>query len=622
MPTSSPLPINRLYLEQMHSEPAIGLTDELFYARSADGRRAIYRQSLKTGLTQAVTTEPAPGGGIGYGGGLFAVREDALVYAGKDGRLYRIDLKTGAQCAITPVYEGVAAPAISPDGRYVAFLAEQDGGCNLLLADAAGAQPPVRLTEHAWYTFNPAWSPDGAQLAWMEWDAAFMPWDECRVVVARLAQPIGTCGLAAMALPLTTRMLARPQVAFASPQFSPDSRHLAYTSDESGWRSLWVTSLDGSDLRDNARRINTGAGEIGGPDWVPGEIKIRWAEEGRAIYAIRRHQSTAALLRISWADTQVREIETGFTWLSGLNAGGGLLTFLGGRSRQPDTLVTLDPRTGVAAPRACDGVGITDPDSLIEPEVTSWTTVGGEKTWALLFRANGAGPRPLMVSVHGGPTSERGRHWDPQGQFFATRGWHYLQLNHRGGTGFGRAYQDMLNGQWGIVDVQDARSGAELLVAQGLADPQRLVITGHSAGGYTTMMALASDPDFWTAGVALSGISHMYDSTIGCHRFEVNYNNSIVGPLPETGPRWMERSPMTYVKNVHKPILLFHGTKDKAVPTRQSIDFAEAVRRNGGTAELVVFEDEGHSYVRAVNLRTVYETMERFLDKYVINLQW
>src|SRR5579859_1796016 len=143
MPTSSPLPINRLYLEQMHSEPAIGLTDELFYARSADGRRAIYRQSLKTGLTQAVTTEPAPGGGIGYGGGLFAVREDALVYAGKDGRLYRIDLKTGAQCAITPVYEGVAAPAISPDGRYVAFLAEQDGGCNLLLADAAGAQPPV-----------------------------------------------------------------------------------------------------------------------------------------------------------------------------------------------------------------------------------------------------------------------------------------------------------------------------------------------------------------------------------------------------------------------------------------------------------------------------------------------
>ena len=196
-----------------------------------------------------------------------------------------------------------------------------------------------------------------------------------------------------------------------------------------------------------------------------------------------------------------------------------------------------------------------------------------------------------------------------------------MELNHRGGTGFGRAYQDLLNGQWGIVDVEDAHSAAEHLVGLGLVDPARLVITGHSAGGYTTMMALATDPDFWTAGVALSGISHMYDLARGAHRFEVNYEDAIVGPLPEAGPRWMERSPLAHAKNVRKPILLFHGAKDKAVPTRQSIDFAEAVRRNGGTAELVVFEDEGHSYVREANLRTVYETMERFLDKYVINLQ-
>ena len=154
-----------------------------------------------------------------------------------------------------------------------------------------------------------------------------------------------------------------------------------------------------------------------------------------------------------------------------------------------------------------------------------------------------------MVSVHGGPTSERDLEWEAQAQYFVSRGWHYLEVNHRGGTGFGRAYQDMLNGQWGIVDVQDARSGAEHLVAAGLADPLRLVITGHSAGGYTTMMALATDPDFWTAGVALSGISHMYDAAHGAHRFEVNYENTIVGPLPETGPRWMERSPLAHVKN-------------------------------------------------------------------------
>src|SRR6267154_32902 len=106
MSTPNPLPINRLYLAQTHSEPAIGSAGELFYARSADGRRAVYRQSLQTGLTQSVTTEPAPGGGIGYGGGLLAVQGDVLVYAGKDGRVYRVDLQTGRQQSITPVYEG------------------------------------------------------------------------------------------------------------------------------------------------------------------------------------------------------------------------------------------------------------------------------------------------------------------------------------------------------------------------------------------------------------------------------------------------------------------------------------------------------------------------------------
>jgi dipeptidyl aminopeptidase/acylaminoacyl peptidase len=283
--------------------------------------------------------------------------------------------------------------------------------------------------------------------------------------------------------------------------------------------------------------------------------------------------------------------------------------------------MTLDPGTGAVTARATDGVGLVDPQALIEPEVISWPTAGGGVSWGLLYRAREAGPRPLIVSVHGGPTSERGRTFDAQAQYFVTRGWHYLEVNHRGGTGFGRAYQDLLNGAWGLVDVQDAHSGAEFLTAAGLADPLRRALTGHSAGGYTTMMALATDPDFWTAGLALSGISHLYDSARGTHRFEVNYEDTIVGPLPAAGPLWVERSPLTHAKNVCRPILLVHGAQDKAVPTRQSIDYAEAVRRNGGTAELLIFDDEGHSYVRAANLQKLYETMDAFLDKYVINLQ-
>src|SRR5206468_8328788 len=126
----------------------------------------------------------------------------------------------------------------------------------------------------------------------------------------------------------------------------PDSQHLAYTSDESGWRSLWVTDLSGDDLQAGARRLDTGPGEIGGPDWVPGEIKMRWADDGGAIFALRRHQSRGSLVRVSWPEGACAEVDTGYTWLRGLNAGQGLLTFLGGHWRKPDELVTFDPRTG------------------------------------------------------------------------------------------------------------------------------------------------------------------------------------------------------------------------------------------------------------------------------------
>jgi dipeptidyl aminopeptidase/acylaminoacyl peptidase len=266
-------------------------------------------------------------------------------------------------------------------------------------------------------------------------------------------------------------------------------------------------------------------------------------------------------------------------------------------------------------------VGLIDTAELVTPRVINWRTAGGKAAWGIFYQAAGPAPRPLIVQIHGGPTSERPLTWAPQAQYFATRGWHYLELNHRGGTGFGRAYQDVLMGQWGVVDIEDARSGAEHLIQAGLVDAQRLLITGASAGGYSTLMALTQDPDFWTAGISIAGISEFYDLKQGSHRFEVNYEDGLLGPLPAAAATWRQRSPLTHAAKVRAPVLLFHGGQDKAVPTRQSIDFAEAVRRRGGLAELVVYEDEGHSFTRERNRRDMYEKMEQFLDKYVINLQ-
>ncbi len=234
----------------------------------------------------------------------------------------------------------------------------------------------------------------------------------------------------------------------------------------------------------------------------------------------------------------------------------------------------------------------------------------------------GEGPRPTIVSVHGGPTSETPLGWRAEAHFWASQGWHVLHLNHRGGTGNGRQFQDMLNETWGVVDTEDARSGAEYLVEQGLADVTRLVITGGSAGGFTTMMALVTDPDFWTAGVSLFGIGHQYEVRLGSHRFEARYEDILIGPLPETAERWVERSPVFRAENVKAPVLLFHGKEDKVIPYQQTVDYADKVRANGGIAEVVLYDDEGHGFRKEKNRRDQLTKMEAFLERYVINLQY
>ncbi len=620
-----PLPIQRVILSQGLAEPALSdRADAVFYVRTIDGRRSIVRQSLESGLAETVTAEPGPAGSVGYGAAAYAVQGDTLVYAAKGGALVGVDLRTGAQWTLTPEYEGVAAPTFSPDGQYIAFLAEGNGTCNVLLVDVRGKTLPVKLSADPWYAFNPSFAGDGRRVAWMEWDSADMPWDASRLVLAAFAKPTVRATASHQLLPITTTIVARPGVSLAGPQYSPGGKFLAYVSDESGWRSLWVAEADGA----NPIRIDTGPGEIGKPDWVPGRTCVRWTPDGQSLYAIRRHEGRDTLLHISWPGRASTEIATPYTELDGLWVGrGGALALTAAGLLQPNAVITIDPpgrdpQTRTVSCRATSTVGLLDVSGLSTPELLTATAVDGTPITLVYHAPVGVdGPAPLIVAVHGGPTAESPLRWDAQAQYFATRGWGYVAVNHRGGTGYGRAFQDQLNGQWGVVDVQDARTAAEHLIGLGRADAGRVVITGGSAGGFTTLMALTQDPEFWAAGVSLFGIGDMYTLKQGSHRFEVNYEERLVGPLPQSGRLWKQRSPLTFVQAVKRPVLLFHGKEDKAVPFQQSVDFAEAVRRQGGIAELVLYDDEGHGFGREVNRRRTLEETERFLNRYVINQQ-
>ncbi len=612
-----PLPKNRIWLQHNISEPAFGADGKhIFYIRTGDGRPNLVRQDLQTGLTEIIVAEPSPRGNVGYGGGAYAIRGNLLVFAA-GGQLWRLDLATGAQRTLTPKYEGLAAPALSACGRYAACVIELDGHAEIIVTDTAGEQLPIKVSSAPAFAANPTFAPDGKRLAWMEWAADKMPWDECALRIARFAQPTTEGAVTAALLPLVTDTLATPNVSYANPQWNSDADHFAYTSDQSGWRSLVIADADGR----NGEQVDTGRGEIGLPDWIQGQAAIRWGAGGRC-YVVRRDRGTARLLCIS-PDRSVTELQSTWTKFTDIAVHGGAtdtLLYIAATDTHPTALVSRLDNAEVV--RAGTTVGLIDSAGLARSEIVEWPAPDGTPVYGLLYRARrGTGPRPLLVWIHGGPTSEVQQGWDAQAQYFASRGWHYLAVNYRGGTGSGRAYQDLLNEQWGVVDVEDARGGAEHLIAAGAADPRRVTIGGGSAGGYTTLMSLVRHPDFWAAGVSLYGIGNLYDLQLGAHRFEARYNEILVGPLPETADRWIERSALTHVKRTKAPVLLFHGKEDTAVPYQQSVEFAEAVQAQGGIAELVLYDDEGHGFRKERNRKDVIERMERFLEKYVINLQ-
>lgn len=612
-------PKNRLWLGHSIAQPAFDDAGEhLVYVRSADGRRGLVRQNLRTGLAEHITAEPAPGGTIGYGGSAYALHHNMVVYA-SGGQLIALQLDTGAQSTITPKYEGSAAPTISPCGRFAAFVIEIEGHAEILVADTSGSALPVKLTQSPAFAGNPIFSPDGSRIAWMEWIEGRMPWEQSTLHIATFARPAAEADGPAALLPMEVRTLATPNVSYANPHWTPDGECFAYTSDESGWRSLYIAEPDGQ----GGERVDTGTGEIGGPDWIVGQFAVRCGAEGRRLYAIRRHRSRADLIRVTLPDRRVEVLASDWTALGDLVVHPGqpdLLAYVASSPTSPQVLVTRSGDEEIV--RASTAVGLVDREVLAQGEIVEWPAADGTMVYGILYRArNGDGPRPALVMIHGGPTGEVANGWQAQAQYFASKGWHYLIVNYRGGTGSGRAYQNLLDGAWGVVDVEDARTGAEYLVGQGLADPTRLAITGGSAGGYTTMMAVTRDPDFWAAGVALFGIGNLYDSDQGTHRFESHYTSTLVGPLPETAMKWIERSPLTHVRKVKAPVQLFHGKEDKAVPYEQSVEFADAIKAQGGIVELVLYDDEGHGFQKEKNRKDYVEKMDAFLDKYVVNLQ-
>jgi dipeptidyl aminopeptidase/acylaminoacyl peptidase len=546
-----------------------------------------------------------------YGGGIFTI-SDGVAYAVRfqDQHLYRI--RPGASAELLTPSDGFRYADMVIDHRRNRLICVredhtgQNEAVNTVVAVSLRGDDngSVLLKGNNFYA-NPRLNPDGSQLAWLTWNHPNMPWDGCELWLAQV-RPDGS---------LDERRLVAggASESIYQPEWSPDGR-LHFVSDRSGWWNLYRLDPDGT------KALHPMEAEFGQPMWTFSESNYCFAGEDRIICTYDR-DGRSYLAELDTQTGKFTSIENSFTYIDGLRAGDGFVIFFAGSATQPIALVkyNLLSRSFEVVRRAFE---VTVDESYFSiPESITFPTSGGKTAYGFYYPPcnpdyaplEGEKP-PLMVISHGGPTSMAITPLRYPIQYWTSRGFGVLDVNYGGSSGFGRDYRTRLNGNWGIVDVDDCCNGALHLVERGLADPQRLAIRGGSAGGYTTLACLAFK-DVFKAGASHFGLSELEYFVKDTHKFESRYLESLVGPYPEKKELYYERSPINFAHNINCPLILFQGDEDKIVPPIQSEMMFETVRSREIPVAYLLFRGEQHGFRKAENIRRALEAELYFYSK-------
>ncbi len=458
------------------------------------------------------------------------------------------------------------------------------------------------LVEGADFYSDPILSPDGSRMAWLQWNHPNMPWDGTELWAADVTSEGELNSFAKVAGSATESIF--------QPEWSADGR-LYFVSDRSGWWNLYRAGAAGAPFEIEA--LHEMPAEFGKPQWTFSQTTYAFVDTERLV--VTYTQGGRWKLALLDAESgRFEPIDLPLEPLDGVRATPRELFFIGGSPTEPLAIVQVGLDSG--HPRETVGNVEIIRSATREKIESAWISTAeaitfeseGQPVHAFYYAprnpdyaAPDGQPPPLLVVSHGGPTGATIDVFDEGVQFWTSRGFAVLDVNYSGSTGYGRIYRDRLKGQWGIADVADCVNAAKHLVSAGHADPNRLIIRGGSAGGYTTLAALTFH-DTFKAGASYYGISDIEVLAEDTHKFESRYLDSLVGPYPARRELYRQRSPIHFTDRLSCALILFQGLEDKVVPPNQSEMMAAAVRKKGLPVAYVAFQGEQHGFRKAENI--------------------
>ena len=578
--------------------------DDLYWTElrpSEEGRQVIVRRSAA-----GATTDMTPPGFNArstvheYGGGHYAVGGGTLWFANfNDQRLY-VQENGDHPRPITPAADVRHADMTIDASRGRIFAVREDHTTgshepvNTLVAlDWMGERDAITIAAGNDFYSSPRLSPDGARLAWLTWNHPNMPWDGTELWVAELD---------AEGLVRSARWIAGGETeSIYQPEWSPGGE-LYFVSDRSDWWNLYRARGEGDEP------VCRRSAEFGSPQWSLGMTHYGFlnADEILCLYS---ESGGTKLGRIDLVSGTLKQIELLYSSLAGLVVSGGRAALIAASPTLSERVLVVDTDTGVHEVLKVSNAVHPDPGFFSIPQSIDFPTEGGLTAHAFYYApknkdyvASPGEKPPLVVHCHGGPTAAVASSFNLEFQYWTSRGFGILDVNYGGSSGFGRAYRQRLNGNWGIVDVDDCINAARYLVERGLADGERVAITGGSAGGYTALTALTKR-HFFNAGASHFGIGDLVTFTKDTHKFESHYIDTLIGRYPERADLYFDRSAINFADNLYCPVILFQGLEDRIVPPSQAEEFVAVCKKKKLPYAYLAFEGEQHGFRQARHIR-------------------